>query len=194
METRAAVPQKGSRTGPWGTWHSCRETGGALGHLLTAAWDPDQSLQAPSPVPGDISTAVQVLTREDPGRPASRASRRVCLAPPARARSPQLPCLRPEHGGCRDSAFIRTPWTRAAWAGGEAGPPGTGGGRGLGRGGRVHGVCMEGGSGRCRGARGGVGFSGAWGAGGRSVCVHPKGDEGGKEEPRNGLKGTEPAT
>ena len=53
---------------------------------------------------------------------------------------------------------------------------------------------MEGGSGRCRGARGGVGFSGAWGAGGRSVCVHPKGDEGGKEEPRNGLKGTEPAT
>ena len=25
------------------------------------------------------------------------------------------------------------------------------------------------------------------------MCVHPKGGEGGKEEPRNGLKGTEPA-
>lgn len=44
------------------TWHSCREMGGALGRLLTAAWDPDQSLQAPSLVPSDISSAVQVLT------------------------------------------------------------------------------------------------------------------------------------
>lgn len=38
-----------------------------------------------------------------------------------------------------------------------------------------------------------MGSLGAWGAGGRSVCVHPKGGDGGDEEPRNGLKRTEPS-